>query len=86
MIPLELDVQPGSPSPTLVFTLAAERNALTKVWTGTPEAASPDYVVTVPADITNRNPCTYWWDVWDTDANRLLAIGSLEIQKVVRLP
>ncbi len=84
-ITIPLDIQVGSPS-TLVFTLATERNCATKLWTGTPVSASPAYEMTVPADETNRAPCVYWWDVWDTENSLLLALGSLEIQGVVRLP
>jgi hypothetical protein len=84
-IPLALDL--GSPAPALLFTLAAKRNDPTKLVSIVPVVGSPTgYSVPVTAEHTNREPGIYWWDVWDTETPRLLAIGSLEINRVVRLP
>lgn len=84
IIPFDLDL--GSPTPVLRFTLARERNMTPKIWDGTPTVGSPGYLVTVPTSITNREPGTYWWDLWNMDTETLLALGTLVIQSDVRLP
>lgn len=85
-IDISLDIQIGSPG-ALLFTLKHDRNCPTALFSTTEiEYSSPSYVVTVPSEQTNREPRTYWWDVWDTETPRLLALGSLQIQAVVRLP
>lgn len=78
----------GSPPAAVRFTLATDRNCTTKVHTADAElVGSPgSYTVVLGPDVTNRAPGTYWWDVWRMDVPTLLAIGSLEIQAVVRLP
>ena len=77
----------GSPAPALLFTLAESRNATTKLYSAAvTEQATSGFLFTLPAEQTNRAPGKYWWDVWDTETPQLRAIGSLEIQKVVRYP
>lgn len=78
----------GSPPADVRFTLATERNSTTKVYSAdaTLTGSPPAYVVELDGDVTNRAPGVYWWDVWRMDTPALLALGSLEIQAVVRLP
>lgn len=88
-IPFVFAEDQGSPAPTLTFTLASTRNTATKLYTA--EAIQVDdepteYRVLLGPDVTNRAVGTYWWDVWRGDNNQPLAIGSLKIQAVVRLP
>lgn len=86
-VTIPINVEQGSPAPAMLFTLASARNSTTKLWsTTTFDEATGGYLVTVPAAQTNLAPGKYWWDVWDTETPRLLAIGSLEIHGVVRLP
>jgi hypothetical protein len=77
---------------TLVFTLAANRNMIDKlltssVFTVTDESTGV-FNFLLPTEQTDREPRSYWWDVWRVDAGqeRLLAIGYITITGVVRLP
>lgn len=91
-IEFELTFDPadvGSPSPTLTFTLSARRNTTTKLHTMNVEALPEDpltYRILLDPTLTDREPGIYWWDVWRLDIPQLVAIGSLEVQGVVRLP
>ena len=77
---------------TMQFTLAANKNTVTKLWQTTAlvvvNASIGTFNIVVPTTQTDREPGTYWFDVWRTNASneRLLAIGYLTIVPVVRLP
>jgi hypothetical protein len=94
-IPFVFDEDPGSPSPTLTFTLAASRDSATKLHTVEVDHIDGDpltYHVLLGPDVTDRALGTYWWDMWrlntDGDAynDQPLAQGSLKVEGVVRLP
>lgn len=94
--PLQLNFAANPPANiagwTIVFTLALKRNMVDKLYEDDAvevlDAAIGTFRVTLPSSETDRDPQSYWWDVWRTDANqeRLLAIGYLTIQADVRLP
>lgn len=46
------------------------------------------YRVSLSGQLTDRDPRSYWWDVWKTGPGtpRLLAIGYTTIRAVVRRP
>ena len=88
-IELQFDEDMGSPAPTLTFTMATSRDALTKLYTAEFDSVDGQptiYRVLLSPEVTNRALGKYWWDVWRQDIPQLLAIGSLDIQGVVRLP
>lgn len=94
-IPFVFDEDPGSPAPILTFTLAASRNASTKLQSIDVEQTIGNplqYLVLLGPDVTNIAPGTYWWDLWRLDIgsdehnDQPLAQGSLKVNAVVRLP
>ena len=88
-IEIRLEEDPGSPAPTVTFTLALTRNATTKLYTADAEQDEDDhalYTILLTSEQTNRAVGRYWWDAWRMDTPQLLAIGSLDVQGVVRLP
>src|SRR5262245_12013881 len=86
--PIELEIafatDPGSPAPTLTFTLAEERDASTKLLTREVEQveASPTLfrVLLTTEDTAALSVRTYWYDVWRDDNDQMVAIGSLTVQ------
>jgi hypothetical protein len=88
-IELHLEEDPGSPAPTLTFTLAVARDSATKLYTTTVDHEIGDpqtYRFYLSPTETNRAIGRYWWDVWRLDINQLMAIGSIDIEAGVRLP
>jgi hypothetical protein len=97
-VPLSLDftLSPEENISTwqLRFTLAARRNSADKLLTiDTEDLVITDaevgiFSVVLESADTDREPRSYWWDVWriDPGQERLLAIGYLTIEGVVRLP
>jgi hypothetical protein len=88
-IELEFETDLGSPIPALTFTLAESREASTKLYTAEVEPVDGEptiYRILLPAEETNLDRGRYWWDVWRLDIPQLVALGSLDVQAVVRLP
>ena len=92
--PLEIEFEAtddlGSPSPTLMFTLATERNHPTKVYTADAElvGGSPVvYRVLLSSEMTAaRVVRRYWWDLWRDDVDQMLAYGTLDVLASTRYP
>ncbi len=84
-------VDPGSPAPELLFTLAEERDSTTKLITRTVESAGSPAVYSVlleSADTAALDVRTraYRWDLWRLDNDQPVDRGQLFVHGSVRFP